>query len=134
VNAGIVLERLVAVDVFGDGAGHEELAMESYASTLTFFGHVEPGLVGNDAGFEAGALKFFCDVLPRFCSPRAKRDVGLGGEGFEFFAGQLRIGNGEEGLIGFRLLSGGNRNSRKRRRTARGSEKAFARRGGRWRG
>ncbi len=32
--------------------------------------------------------------------------MGLGGEGLEFFAGELRVGNGEEGLIGLRLFSG----------------------------
>lgn len=32
--------------------------------------------------------------------------MGLGGEDFEFFAGELRVGDGEEGLVGLGLFGG----------------------------
>ena len=92
--------------MLGDGAGHEELAVGVVCLDFDFFGHVEPGLVGDDAGVEAVGFEFFGDVLRGFIVFGRGGDVGLGGEGLEFFAGELRVGNGEEGLVGLRLLGG----------------------------
>ena len=85
--------------MLGDGAGHEELAVGVPGLDFDFFGHVEPGLVGHDVGIEAGFFEFFRDVLGGLVVLGRGGDVGLGGEGLEFFAGEFRR-RGRRGRFG----------------------------------
>jgi hypothetical protein len=92
--------------VFADGTGHEEFAVGVPGFDFDFFGHVEPGLVGDDGGLEAGLFEFLGDVLGGLAVFRRGGDVGLGSEGLEFFAGEFGVGDGEEGLFGVRFFRG----------------------------
>ncbi len=114
-HTGIVLIG-VAVDVLAGGAGHEQFAAGSQASTRTVLGWLMQYAVGNDLGFEAGGAEHLRDVFGGLAVFRSGGEVGLGGEGFEVLAGEFGIGDGEELLFDVGL---GGEVARSRRRRVR---------------
>ena len=78
--------------------------VESKASTKDFDGLVEEDFVGDDLGLEAGGFEFFGDVLGGGVVLGGTGPVGGGGEGFEVLAGEVGVGDGEEGFVPFGLL------------------------------
>ena len=107
-DARVVLEGVAAVfggiDVLGRGAGHELVAAGVEGFDEDAGGLVEQDFVGDDAGFEAGGLELFGDVEGGLVVLGGAGPVGFGGEDFEVLAGELRVGDGQEGGIPFGLL------------------------------
>ena len=62
-------------------------------------GLVEQDFVGDDRGLEAGGFELVGDVLSGGVVLGGAGPVGGGGEGLEVLAGELGVGDGEEGCV-----------------------------------
>ena len=94
----------VGVDVLGGGAGHDLVAggVEGFDDDLD--GLVEQDFVGDDLGVEAGGFEFVGDVDGGGVVLGGAGPVGRGGEGLEVLAGELGVGDGQEGGVPLGLL------------------------------
>ncbi len=80
------------------------LPSASKASIEDLDGLVEENFVGDDLGFEAGGFELVGDVEGGGVVLGRAGPVGRGGEGLEVLAGEVWVGDGEEGGVPFGLL------------------------------
>ena len=95
---------LFGVDVFGSGAGHDLVAGGVEGFDEDAAGLVDPDLVGDDLGVEAGGFELVGYVDGGGVVLGGAGPVRGGGECLEMLAGELGIGDGHEGGVPLGLL------------------------------